>query len=99
MPKTLRATGKGDSERDLVRAIGNLEKVVDGFPDQYPHIFRPGRELMFTYLKGIVYGLGALTAVAIVIPLLVTLLQQIQWVPLIGDFTEDVLHRIEQAQQ
>ncbi len=99
MPRIPRATGKADPERDLTRAIGNLEQVVVRFPEQYPHIFRPGRELMFTYLKGIVYGLGALTAVAIVIPLLVTLLQQIQWVPLIGDFTEDVLHRIEQSQQ
>ena len=55
-------------EKELAQAIDRLKKTVDHFPDEYPHLFRPGRELLFTYLKGIVYGLGALTAVAIVIP-------------------------------
>ncbi len=60
-------------------------------------VFNPGRNLLFTYLRGIVYGLGAITAVAIVIPLLVAILQQIQWVPLLGNFVQDVLVRVEET--
>lgn len=52
---------------------------------------------MFTYVKGIVYGLGALTAFAIIIPLVVSLLQRVEWVPLIGNFVHDVAVRMEQA--
>lgn len=51
--------------------------------------------MLTTYLRGIVYGLGALTAVAIVMPLMVWILQKIEWVPVIGDFVTRVLYRVE----
>jgi hypothetical protein len=80
-------------------AVRHLERTVERIPDEYPHVFHPGKELLFTYLKGIVYGLGALTAVAIVVPLLVAMLQQVQWVPLVGDFVSEVGRRIEESQR
>jgi hypothetical protein len=92
-----RTAAAGSKERELTRAIDELHAAVSGLPEEYSHIFHPGRQLLFTYLRGIVSGLGALTAVAIVIPIIVTVLQQVQWVPLVGDFTERILNRIEQT--
>jgi hypothetical protein len=85
-------------KHDLVEALDDLRTVVQAIPKEYDYVFHPGKQLFFTYLKGIVYGLGALTAVAIVLPVIVSVLQHVQWVPLVGDFVKDVSSRLEQTQ-
>ena len=88
----------GSEQRELVRSVDALRTTMETVPNEYGHLFHPGKHLFYTYIKGIVYGLGALTAVAIIIPLLVWFLQQVQWVPLVGDFLHQVLLRIEETQ-
>ena len=88
----------GRTEKDLSVALQELRGVVEAIPKEYDYIFHPGKQLFFTYLKGIVYGLGALTAVAIVLPVIVSFMQQVQWVPLVGDFVKDVSTRLEHSQ-
>jgi hypothetical protein len=83
-------------EEKLSRSLEHLDRTISELPEEYSLILHPGKHLIFTYLKGIIYGLGVLTAVAIVIPLLVALLRSVEWVPLVGDFVERVVIRIEQ---
>lgn len=83
-------------KRALVFALTSLEHDVEQLPREFEYVIHPGKHLILTYLRGIVYGLGALTAAVIVIPFIVWLLQQFPWVPIIGDFAERVLVRIEQ---
>ena len=87
------------SDQRLAKAMEELSDVVEHLPDEYGYVLNPGKHLVFTYLKGIVYGLGALTAVAIIIPLLVSMLQKVSWVPLVGDFVKEVGERIEETQK
>lgn len=58
-------------------------------------IIHPGKHLFLTYLRGIVYGLGALTAAVIVIPFLMWVVQRLPLVHIAGDFVNAVMHRTE----
>ena len=82
----------------LNRALRGLEKEVASLPREFEYVIHPGKHLFLTYVRGIVYGLGALTAVAIVVPLIVSMLHQVEWVPIVGDFVERIVLRVEQAQ-
>ena len=85
------------AEKDLVRALRDLQGTIHDLPEDHSYVFHPGKHLFLTYLKGIVYGLGVLTAVAIIVPLIVTMLRHVSWVPLVGDFVKDVAERVEQG--
>ncbi|TSC57616.1 MAG: hypothetical protein Greene041619_1044 [Candidatus Peregrinibacteria bacterium Greene0416_19] len=81
----------------LTKSMDRLTGTIEQIPREYDLFFQPGRHLLFTYVKGIVSGLGALTAVAIVVPLLLSMLKEVQWVPLVGDFVARVSVRMEQV--
>lgn len=82
-------------KRALVFALTSLEHDVEQLPREFEYVIHPGKHLMLTYLRGIVYGLGALTAAAIVIPLLLWILQSISGLPLIGDFVSRITTQVE----
>ena len=84
-------------EKQLVTALNDLQSTIAALPTDHSYVFHPGKHLFLTYLKGIVYGLGVLTAVAIIVPLVVSLMRHVQWVPLVGDFVQDIATRMEQG--
>lgn len=53
------------------------------------------RFLWIAFLRGIMYGLGIIVAFAIVVPILLTILSYINWVPFIGDIVTEIIARIE----
>ena len=91
MPKSDHSDGK-----TLAAALRNLQKSVESIPREFEYVIHPGKHLLLNYVRGIVYGLGALTAVAIVIPLIVWMLNRISWVPVLGDFVTNIVERVEQ---
>ena len=86
-------------EKELVSTLRGLDRTLRSLPREHDLFFHPGKHLFFTFVKGIVSGLGLITAVAIVIPIVVSLLRGIQWVPLIGDFVSRIATQVEQAQR
>jgi hypothetical protein len=80
-------------ERELVKAIKQLDEHMKKVADFY----EPQRYYVSGFLRGIVYGLGILVAVALVVPLIITLLRSVEWIPLIGDIVVDISQRIENA--
>lgn len=86
---------KTSSEAELIRTIKNLEKTISELPEHYAYIFHPGKSLFIAFIKGIMYGLGILIAIALVVPFIISVLQSVEWVPLIGDFLVDIAARIE----
>ncbi|PIR49506.1 hypothetical protein COU79_04505 [Candidatus Peregrinibacteria bacterium CG10_big_fil_rev_8_21_14_0_10_54_7] len=91
-------TSKNSStDRQLQRSIEHLEHTIRELPEQYAAVFHPGKNLLLHFLRGIVYGLGMITAVALVIPLAILLVQQVQWVPLFGNFLSEVVSRMEEV--
>ncbi len=91
-----RSASAPQKKRALVYALSSLEHDVEKLPKEFEYVIHPGKHLLLTYLRGIVYGLGALTAVAIVIPALLWIMQSISWVPLIGDFVTRITLQVEQ---
>ncbi|MBU0767044.1 hypothetical protein KKF55_04690 [Patescibacteria group bacterium] len=81
------------------KLIESLEGLTETFKDfsERSVMVRSGRNLGIFFLRGVMYGLGILFAIAIVIPVLVWFFQWIEWVPLIGDFVSDILQRMEGA--
>jgi hypothetical protein len=55
---------------------------------------KPSRMLFFTFLKGIVYGLGIFIGGTIIIALLVWALQQFNNVPLIGHLVQKIVNQV-----
>ena len=82
----------------LVHALWALDHDVEKLPREFEYVINPGKHLWITYLRGIVYALGALTAVVLVVPLLIWVLHGIQWVPIVGDFVTAITNRVEQSQ-
>ena len=86
---------KKPKQRALIYALSSLEHDVERLPKEFEYVIHPGKHLFLNYLRGIAYGLGALTAAAIVLPLLLWVLQFISWVPLIGDFVGRITTQVE----
>ena len=84
-------------ETDLITALRHLERSVDRLPSQFEYVIHPGKHLFVSYIRGIVYGLGAITAFAVLIPIIVWMLHRIEWVPILGDFVNRVATQVEQV--
>lgn len=80
------------SEVRLRKSIDKLTKSVS----EMEHLRTP-KTFFWTFLRGIVYGLGLITAAAIVIPVIVLLLRSVEWLPLLGGFISDIINNIEQT--
>ncbi|MBI2636245.1 hypothetical protein HYW84_02880 [Candidatus Peregrinibacteria bacterium] len=78
-------------KRALVFALSSLEHDVEQIPREFEYVIHPGKHLFLTYLRGIVYGLGALTAAVIVIPFLMWVVQHLPLAPIAGDFVNAVM--------
>lgn len=88
---------KISGEDQLRKSIDRLEKTISSFPQTYPVLFQPSKRMFSQFLHGIFYGLGMIVAFALVIPFAILLVDQVQWVPLIGDFLTEVVTRMEQV--
>ena len=93
------ASSRSTKKRALIYALSALEHDVERLPREFEYVIHPGKHLFLTYLRGIAYGLGALTVVVFVIPFTLWFLQKIPWVPIVGDFVNKVVTRIEQVQR
>lgn len=84
---------KESTEKRLIATMDRLDEHMAKVAEYH----EPGRYLWMGFLRGIVYGLGILVSIAIVVPIIIQLLATIEWVPLIGDFVEDVSTRIQES--
>lgn len=55
--------------------------------------------LFFQFMKGTAFGLGTLFGASLVVSLLIFLLSQVEFVPIIGDLIQDVLGELKQVDQ
>ncbi len=71
-------------EHELIEEMEKLEKAVRA------SVIPPHKQMLRAFLSGMSSALGAVIAIAIVVPLLIFLLKDIQWIPLIGTFVEQI---------
>ena len=86
---------RAGKKRALVFALTSLEHDVEHLPKEFEYVIHPGKHLLLTYLRGIVYGLGALTAAVIVIPFILWVLQKLPPLPVIGDYVNRAATQIQ----
>lgn len=102
MAKMKRSSAAGRSavqprKRALVYALSSLEHDVEKLPKEFEYVIHPGKHLLLTYLRGIVYGLGALTAAVIVIPFVLWALQKLPPFPVIGEYVNRAATQVQQV--
>jgi type IV secretory pathway TrbF-like protein len=51
---------------------------------------------MFQFLKGTAFGLGTLLGATIVMSIIVFILSQVEFVPIIGEWVAEILNEIQQ---
>ena len=90
---------KSSIESTLIDSIDHLNDSIQRLSKRSRAIVDSSKSFGIYFLRGVMYGLGFLFAFVIIIPLLVWLLQYVEWVPLLGDFIADVIQRIEAASQ
>lgn len=83
-----------DTEQE--RLIASLDQLDDRL-GSLEHMFHPWHFLWYNFLRGIVYGLGILVAIAIVIPFVIAVLQRVEWIPILGDFLSEISERMQNA--
>ncbi|MCC7517209.1 MAG: hypothetical protein IT470_07720 [Pseudomonadales bacterium] len=78
-------------------ALRNMEQHLAAIA-AHPLMLKPpsvGRELLMQFLKGAAFGLGSVAGAGIILSLVVFLLSQIQFVPILGEFIKDLLAQIQ----
>ncbi len=89
------------AERDFEKALNDATKALKVLADH--EIVRPKRLYTFYFMRGVLQSLGVLVAIAIIIPLLlplvITLLRQIEWVPILGDTVSRIITQVEERQE
>ena len=86
-------------EAALIDSIDHLKDSVQRLSIRSRAIVESSKSYVIYFLRGVMYGLGFLFAFVIVIPLIVWILQYIEWVPMLGDFIADIIERIETVSQ
>ncbi len=86
-------------EAALIDSIDHLNDSVQRLSKRSRAIVESSKSYGIYFLRGVMYGLGFLFAFVIVIPLIVWILQYIEWVPMLGDFIADIIERIETVSQ
>lgn len=88
------AMKKPEPKDDLARALRELRQSVDATKTAIDYYGNLSTGIFQSFVKGIAYGLGALVAVAIVIPLVVWALSSVAWPPLIAGFISQIIAHI-----
>jgi len=51
--------------------------------------------LWFQFLRGVAFGLGSVVGATIVVSILLTLLAQVEFIPIIGEWTQQIIEEIK----
>ncbi|MDP7247417.1 MAG: DUF5665 domain-containing protein [Candidatus Peribacteraceae bacterium] len=95
MPK--KKSSSSAIETALVDSIDHLNDSVQRLTKRSRAIVESSKSYGIYFLRGVMYGLGFLFAFVIVIPLIVWMLQYIEWIPMLGDLIVNIIERIEEV--
>ena len=89
------------AETELVKELETLTKQVKKLQNtELLRVYKkPGKFLFFSFMKGIMVGLGSVLGATVVVALLIYLLSQISFVPIVGEFVGDIVDQLEVHQE
>lgn len=78
------------SVRELTREIGRLKQL------EFMQVFKnPFKFMWFSFLKGLMIGFGSVLGASVLVGVFVYLISQISFVPILGDFVEDIITQVQ----
>jgi hypothetical protein len=79
------------------KEVKQLTKEVRKLKDlEYLKVFKhPWKFMGFSLLKGLMVGFGSVLGASLLVALFIYILAQISFVPIIGDFVEDIMGHVE----
>lgn len=77
--------------QELIRVIEKLERTIQS------STVPVWQQMLRNFLTGMASSIGALVALAIVVPFLLYLLRNIEWVPMVGTFVEKIMQHIQHS--
>ena len=82
---------------ELLRSTRTIENHLQLLSNHPLLVNPPSRvnELLFHFSKGVAFGLGSVLGAGVVVSLVVYVLAQIQFVPIIGDLIKQILVQIQ----
>ena len=84
------------AETQLAKEIEKLTHAIEKIEKMQPFAALRNRKQFFAYsfLHGLLVGLGSVLGATVLIALLIYLLKQIQFAPLIGSFVQNILEYV-----
>lgn len=79
--------------KDLAAEIGRLKKM--DFMQVFNH---PVKFLWYSFLKGLMVGLGSVLGASVLVAIVIYLLAQVRLVPILGDIVQGVINQIQNEQ-
>jgi len=88
-------------DKDLVKDLRLLTKEVKRLKSmEFIKVFKnPWKFMWFSFLKGLMIGLGTVLGASVLVGMLVWTLSKIKLVPIVGDFIQDVIVEVQSAQK
>lgn len=87
-------TDKDDTEKELQKIRAALDVLNQ---HKFVRLFNSTPKMLwFQFLRGIAFGLGSVIGATIVVSILVTLLAQIEFIPIIGEWTQQIIEEIQE---
>lgn len=92
-----RTKAQVEIEKELIKEVKALSKEVRKMKDmEYIKVLKHPFKLMgLSLLKGMMIGLGSVLGASVLVALAIYLIAQISFVPILGDFVEDVINQIQ----
>ncbi|MBD3360199.1 hypothetical protein GF366_00185 [Candidatus Peregrinibacteria bacterium] len=76
--------------KELTKEVKKLKKL------EFMRVLKsPFKFMWFSFLKGLMVGLGTVIGASVLVALLIYILSKISFVPIVGDFVKDIIQQIE----
>lgn len=84
-------------EHEVLHSLRSIEQHIARIGNHPLVLKHPStsRELLLQFFKGAAFALGSVAGAGIILSLIVYLLSQIQFVPILGEFIKDILAQIQ----
>ncbi|MBI5754451.1 hypothetical protein HZA40_04885 [Candidatus Peregrinibacteria bacterium] len=79
--------------KELTKEISRLKNM--DFMQVFSH---PIKFMFYSFMKGLMVGLGTVLGASVLVALLIYLLTKISFVPIVGDFVKDIIGQIQVEQ-
>lgn len=86
-----------DAEKELIGDVKELSKEIRRLKDaDFLQVFKnPWKFVFYSFVKGLMMGLGSVLGATILVAIAIYLLSKISWVPFFGEFVGDIITQIE----